>query len=546
MMTQQQVIGIVQLETKENAPKTVPFSLSYTFDYDRFAKPDLQAKAKSTLGSFFGFVRQTFDGLIEIGRSLQDFYFDCLAFCPNGKKVFSEWLASPDFGASRYIAQSAMEISAWFDKLPAKVQRLVRQNVQNWSVSALRELTKVSHDLVKELVRSGKKTAAQVKKEFGSARAKEGENLVGSHGGEKVNNNMFTSLSPSLSRFQTPISEPSQEGESENNSQLAVSNVLRPAALTQLTAKCEMGIDNCPPVPAPELVPGMRIVVKEENTGWNGHSGIIMSKRENEFWVLLDHTVSQGMEVKHLLKPHQIEPEAQQPARKANSQELFTAVEVEQKIADAISSISFANAQHNYEKAESEQGWFIEIRDAALQAAKREIQAAQEYASAIAQKNQDLLAQLAAKEDELKSTKALQTKNQQLDQRVTELEKALEYSNSRTDNWGNTLNKQAARVVNKELEKTIEPLTREVDRLNSVLSHKEQELVRLQKSNSQESDAVVAEFGEIGERFGWSGWSRRGYRAANGILCTGIAAIAAFITDLKASYPSHQQEEIAF
>jgi hypothetical protein len=48
------------------------------------------------------------------GRSLQDFYFDCLAFCPNGKKVFSEWLASPDFGASRYIAQSAMEISLRF------------------------------------------------------------------------------------------------------------------------------------------------------------------------------------------------------------------------------------------------------------------------------------------------------------------------------------------------------------------------------------------------------------------------------------------------
>jgi long-subunit acyl-CoA synthetase (AMP-forming) len=93
--------------------------------------------------------------------------------------------------------------------------------------------------------------------------------------------------------------------------------------------------------------------------------------------VSIDHTVSQGMEVKNLLKPHQIQPEAQQPVKKANSQELFTASEVEQKIADAI-------AQYNCEKAESEQGRFVEIRDAALQAAKREIQAAQEYASAIA------------------------------------------------------------------------------------------------------------------------------------------------------------------
>nr|WP_238178519.1 hypothetical protein [Calothrix sp. 336/3] len=499
-MTQEQVIGTVQLNTKahshdkfeqhveEKVLQTVPFALNYTFDYDRFTKPDLQAKAKSTLGNFFGFVRQTFDGLIEIGRSLQDFYFDCLAFCSNGKKVFEEWLSSDDFGASKYIAKSAIEIYAWFEKLPARSQRLIRQNVQNWSVSALRQLTKVSHDLVKELVRSGKKTAAQVKEEGESGRQ-------GERGNKQV---------------------PSEE------------------------------VSQTPALPTPELAPGMRIVVKEDDMGWVGHSGIIMSKKEGEFWVLLDHTVSQGMEVKNLLKPHQIEPEAQQPVRKINSQELFTAVEVEQKIADAI-------AQHNQEKAESEQGRFIEIRDAALQAAKREIQAAQEYSRAIsamsfanAQKNQDLLAQLSAKDEEVRSLQTLQTRNQQLEQRVTELEKALEYSNSRTDNWENTLNKQAARVVNKELEKTIEPLMREVDRLNSVLSQKEQELVRLQMSNNRESDAVVAEFGEIGERFGWQGWSSRGYRAASGMLCTGIEAISQFIDDLKASYPSHQQQEIAF
>ncbi|WP_211293165.1 hypothetical protein [Brunnivagina elsteri] len=271
----------------------------------------------------------------------------------------------------------------------------------------------------------------------------------------------------------------------------------------------------------------MRIVVKEENTGWNGSSGIIMSKRQDDFWVLLDHTIAQGMEVKHLLKPHQIEPETQQSPRKINSQELFTASEVERKIADAI-------AQYNREKAELEQGRFVEIRDAALHAAKQEIQAAQEHANAIALKNQDLLAQLAAKEDQLKSIRALQTKNQQLAKRVAELEKALE--NSSAKNWGNTFNNQAAKVVNSELEKTIEPLMQEVDRLNNVLSQKEQELVRLQMSNSQESDVVVAEFGEIGEKFGWSGWSSRGYRAASGMFCTGINAIACADLSVRSIY----------
>jgi hypothetical protein len=354
----------------------IQLPVTYSFNYDRFAKPDLQAKAKSTLGNFFGFVRQTFDGLIEIGRSLQDFYFDCLAFCPNGKKIFSEWLACPDFGASRYVAQSAMEISAWFDKLPAKVQRLVRQNVQQWSVSALRQLTKVSHDLVKELVRSGKKTAAQVKKEFGSARAKEGENLVGSHLSETVNE-MSTSLSPSLSRSQTLTYDPYEQEGSVGMGKEGKENHI-PSLLS-----------------APELVPGMRIVVKEENTGWNGYSGIIMSKRQDDFWVLLDHTIAQGMEVKHLLKPHQIELETQQPIAKLTSQELFTAAQVEQKITDAI-------AQHNREKAEFEQGRFVEIRDAALQAAKQEIQSAQEHGRAIEQTKQKLIEQLASKDLEMR------------------------------------------------------------------------------------------------------------------------------------------------
>jgi hypothetical protein len=53
---------------EEKILQTVPFALGYTFDYGRFDKTDLQIKAKSTLGNFFGFVRQTFDGLLEIGR----------------------------------------------------------------------------------------------------------------------------------------------------------------------------------------------------------------------------------------------------------------------------------------------------------------------------------------------------------------------------------------------------------------------------------------------------------------------------------------------
>ena len=460
-----------------------PFVFATNFDYSRFENPQLQSKAKTTLNQFIGFVRQSFDGLLTNGQALNSIYQDCLAHCPKGKKVFDNWLASDDFGASRYIAYSAIEIYNWFSKLPKRLQRLVRANVQKWSVSALRQLTKVSNDLVKELVRSPLKTAAQVKK----------------------------------------VREQGVRSTKENSSL------------------------NEQPTPPLELSPGMRIVVKSDDRGWTGYAGIIMSEWNNDFWVLLDHTVSQGMEVKHLFKPHQIQPEALHPVIKpASPKEMFTPAQVEQKIAEALT-------QREKEKAEEELGQFVEIRDAALKAAKEEIIAAQKHATQMEQAKHELIEQLIAKENELHSVRGLIDRNQQLQQRVKDLEKALEDSNK--DSWGNTFNKQAAKVVNKELEKTIEPLTLEVERLNNVLSQREQELTQLQTHSRKQqeelqqkskSNSVIAEFGEIGENLGWNGWSSKGYRANSGTLYTGIHALTAFICDLKVSHPNYQEQEIPF
>ncbi|WP_414623407.1 hypothetical protein [Calothrix sp. CCY 0018] len=461
-----------------------PFVFTANFDYSQFDNSDLQSKAKTTLNQFIGFVRQTFDGLLENGQALHSIYLDCIADCSKGKKVFEKWLASDDFGASRYIAYSAIEIYQWFSKLPKRLQGKVRGNVQKWSVSALRQLTKVSHDLVKELVRSPLRTAAQVKKE--------GERERGREGG-KEQSLTTTSLAPTL------------------------------------------------------LAPGMRIVIKSDDRGWTGYAGIIMSEWNNDFWVLLDHTVSQGMDVKQLFKPHQIQPESLKTAIKpASPKEMFTPAQVEQKIAEAL-------AQRDKEKAEEELGKFIEIRDAALKAAKEEIIAAQKHAQKMEQAKHELIEQLIVKENELNSVRSLVSENQQLQQRIKDLEKALEDSNR--DSWGNTFNKQAAKVVNKELEKTIEPLMSEVERLNNVLSQREQELTQLQDTSRKQqqelqhkskSNSVISEFGEIGENLGWNGWSGRGYRANSGTLYTGIHALTAFICDLKVSHPSYQEQEIPF
>jgi hypothetical protein len=454
-------------------------SLTYNFDYGQFDKPDLQNRAKNTLGDFLSFVRSSFDALIENGRVLQNFYCDCLAFCPNGKKVFEKWLASNDFGASRYIAKSAMEIYIWFEKLSPRVQRLVRQNVQNWSVSALRQLTKVSTDLVKELVCNGKKTAAQVKEEGGNVGEKEG-----------------------VRETENIVEKSSQSYSSKEASDTPTSS--------------------SPPLLVTELAPGMRIIVTGDNYGWNGHRGIIISKSGDAWGVLLDHAVAQGFTTKQLFKPSQIEIEGIN--ENTNIKDIFTAVQVEKKIKEVL-------AQRDKQKASSE-----EEAAAELQKAKQE--------------KEELAQKLLERERELEKVRSLTTRNQQLEQRAAELEKALENGNQ--NSWSNTFSNQASKVVNSELEKTIAPLTSEVERLNGKLLSREQELAQLKFINekqqaeiktlsqyemskhdiSDREEEIIAKIGEIGEHSGWNGWSRRGYRTTSGILHTGINAIAAFISDL--------------
>ncbi|MEO1433266.1 MAG: hypothetical protein AAFV71_30210 [Cyanobacteria bacterium J06633_8] len=252
------------------------------------------------------------------------------------------------------------------------------------------------------------------------------------------------------------------------------------------------------------------------------------------------------MNSKNLFKPHQIQPESQKTIKTTSPKHMFSAAEVEKKITEAL-------AQREKEKTEEELGKFVEIRDAALEAAKEEISAAKKHAAQMEQAKQKLIEQLIAKDNELDHVRGLVEENQRLEQRIQDLEKSLEHATR--DSWGNTFNKQAAKVVNKELEKTIEPLMSEVERLNNVLSQREQELTELQDTSRKQqeelqqkinSNSIINEFGEIGEYLGWNGWSSKGYRAKNGMLYGGIHALTAFICDLKVSHPNYQEQEIPF
>lgn len=376
------------------------------FDYSQFQSQDLAIKAQETLGNFLGFVRQTFDGLIEIGQELQHIYDCCLASCPNGKKVFKQWLDSKNFGASSYIAKSAMQLYNWFKDLNSRIQRLIRENVQDWKVSALRHLKHLTDELLEVVVTSGKKTAAQVK-----------------------------AISGRVSRTQAP-----------------------------------------------------QKITREAN-----------------------HSIENSTDTK-----------------------MFTAAEVEIMKAEAIK-------QYKTEKAEEEQGKFVEIRDAALLSAEKEIIAYEQHIQNMKLKVSKLTEQLNTKEREIEQLQSLRLENEHLSQRVAELENALE--NALLSRWDNTFTTQAAKVVNSQIENTVAPLMSEVERLQDLVQQKDNELAQIHKLTT-EPDSVISTLGEVAENLGWNGWRRSGYRAQNGTLHKGISALKAFVSDLMHEY--QYQLEVVF
>ncbi|BAZ18752.1 hypothetical protein NIES4071_106370 (plasmid) [Calothrix sp. NIES-4071] len=417
----------------------VTMPIFQAFDYEEFPNQDLVQFAQDTGRSFFGFVRQTFDGLIEIGRALQNLQYECLNTDKNAKKVFSKWLDS--FGALRYIAKSAMDMYNWFKDLDPRIQQLIRENVQNWKISALRLLRHLTTEVLKEVVISGKKSAKQIKQLI----ARDSKTAVKS------------SLLPAQYQETDSLLSVSYQDSNLNGTESIESN------------------------PDVELAPGVRIVVKS-NDAWNGSTGIITSiHQEGQFWVLLDNTVAQGDTASYLFKHSQLQPEVKIVGQAPVSKKMYSSEELQALIQEAL-------ATKERETAELEQARYKEIHDAALEAAKREIIAAQQHARHMTKQKEQLTEQLQQALDEIQRLRSLQAKNQQLEQRVDDLEKALEGANK--DSWNNTLNKQAVKAINREVEKAVVPLMSEVERLKNLNADLKQELAQLDAFSSQQQQEL--------------------------------------------------------
>lgn len=143
-----------------------PLNLRLEYDYSNFRSPALQTQAQEALQQFFTFVRHTFVSGLEIGRSFRQLLHQlCLEHgFAKGEQLFDRWLDSSDFGGSTWMARSLIQISEWFDSQKQRIQKLILNSVQSWSVSALKELTKIDDDhLLVKLLKAGKQTVASIR-----------------------------------------------------------------------------------------------------------------------------------------------------------------------------------------------------------------------------------------------------------------------------------------------------------------------------------------------------------------------------------------------
>ncbi|MBO0351073.1 hypothetical protein J0895_18755 [Phormidium pseudopriestleyi FRX01] len=238
---------------------------------------------------------------------------------------------------------------------------------------------------------------------------------------------------------------------------------------------------------------------------------------------------------------------ARKPTPKRFSQE-----EVDRKIAEAIAQkdqeLATLRIQLEQELQDRVQAEFRKARDAGLLAAKTEVAAAQEVREELVTKNAELADELEQKQAELAGIAQLHGENQLKDERIADLEAALEQS--RQESWENTFNEEAAKVVNADLEKAYQPLVEKLDRMTQKVAQQEEELQRyrqggIQAEESQvaeETGAIASDFGQLAETLELPGWSGRGYRASDGMLYTNlVSAISHFIQDFEGNSSSNSR-----
>lgn len=443
----------------------VEFAVTSTFNYSTFEFPALQQQALDTRNGFIEFCRKTFDQLIEEGSKLWDFCYQCISDLgeKKGKIAFDDWLASEEFGASQYVAKAVMELVTWFRNLKPKMQGLVRQNVQKWSVSALQELAKVPTDLAQELIERGKQTRRSIKK----AAETEKKLKLRKGGYAKVLIDDYRQLSGQTGQL---IDKPDEYG-----------NIV-------LQMECGEEVFS-----VGDLQPVRKPSVPQEAF-------------EEKYHSLLEKLEQQEQELNRYRAVAESSVTQADPINGITQEQL-----------DAF--LAIAITEHEQIKGEEHAAHYTEIEANAI---------------ALAETNKNLQEQLQQKERDLDEIQSLQlqayeAENQQLRQRVQDLEKAFSESAISKLDYIEDQNASTTPESEKRYKSLLEKVEQEERELDGYRASSNIELETA--INKEDAEALATELSTALELFGIPGWGRQGYCATNNRIYKGWDAVKAFLQE---------------
>jgi DNA repair exonuclease SbcCD ATPase subunit len=120
----------------------------------------------------------------------------------------------------------------------------------------------------------------------------------------------------------------------------------------------------------------------------------------------------------------------------------------------AVRLIAQIKEQHQQELERLEQELRIGLQSQATARAEEQVQEQLAFLQQLFQQQKEQNIQLQQRLDEMEALKQLEYDNQQLKQRIQELENAVQQRSAQE--WGNTLTKQAAKALNKEVKRSLD------------------------------------------------------------------------------------------
>ncbi len=327
-----------------------------------------------------------------------------------------------------------MAIADWYYSLETKLQKWVSRKVTNWSVAALRELSKATGKMIKILITESDGTAGGIKKCLNYLTP-----------GEKATEDDWELVARKFRISDQDLDALKQEALQQASTNLETGETeLRVENLIQ--ALNSFGYDSDKVLPKQQ-----RRATKEQQLA--------------QLWEQREHKSDEFINADSETTKNQLNTELNQINQQLNSvctllglsydqaadlaQNLiaartpttYTVEEVEEKVRSAISEYETASKEHQLAQ-------LTKIREEALNQAKAELQAAQDSKDKAKQEATQLRQELEQLQEQIAQTQSLQKQLSEKEQRIADLEKILRDTNNP---WHNNLTQEAAQAIEDKL-----------------------------------------------------------------------------------------------